>query len=57
MESTLKEEKNKCVSVFPLKGAYNPYGFPILKHRTNSFIVEWQLPAIEIHDSKQYDSY
>lgn len=36
----------------PLKSACNPDGFPIVNHRTNSFIVEWQLPTIEMHDTK-----
>ena len=56
MESTLKEEKFKCLSAFPPKSVDNPYGSPIVNHRTNSFIVEWQLPTIEMQDSKYNDS-
>lgn len=36
----------------PLKSAFNPYGPPLINQGTYSFIVEWQLPAIEIQNAK-----
>ncbi len=59
LQKNLFKSKDYLVHVpqdSPLKRTLNPYYLPSLSNSTYSFIVEWQLPEMDPHDSRKHDS-